>query len=200
MRFRNGLCFLGASLVLAGVLGAGQDDVKQRAIEQMRQIANAIKACPVQITSSQDDCMTYRNYTGPPANVEWDVSPSKTVRSPFQGIVEFTLPVRAEDNLIDVSNQSKAIRKKCAYWASGEAALTAQAQINAAKGAATWHDGHYRYEFDVGSDAPELVKMLWVVKDKDNNIVTSIPNSGPHDCWVVAAKSGGVLQSRPAQP
>jgi hypothetical protein len=24
-----------------------------------------------------------------------------------------------------------------------------------------WREGHYRYEFDLGAEGPELVKMLW---------------------------------------
>jgi hypothetical protein len=94
--------------------GWGQEDrTKQEAIEQMRQVAKAMKQCSEQLTgSSSGDCYTLRLYAGPPTNLEWDVLPSKTVRSPFQGIVEFTLPTRTER--IDPPNQSAKAHQKCA--------------------------------------------------------------------------------------
>ena len=62
-----------------------------------------------------------------------------------------------------------------------------------------WRNGHYRYEFDVGSDAPELVKMLWVATDRKNNVVTSPANdcmgctdpaqNDERECWVKAARA-----------
>jgi hypothetical protein len=58
----------------------------------MREIANAIKQCPVHESSFEGDCHTHYSYLGPPTNVDWEVLPSKTVRSPFQGVIEFTLP------------------------------------------------------------------------------------------------------------
>jgi hypothetical protein len=53
-----------------------------------------------------------------------------------------------------------------------------------------WRDGHYRFEFDLGSSKPELVKMLWIAKDRNNNVITSPANEGTA-CWIAKAKSGG---------
>jgi hypothetical protein len=182
-----------AVICLLGSFAAGQDDpVKQTAIDQIRRVANAIKQCPEQMSSYQDECKVHYSYAGPPGNVEWDVLPSKTVRSLFQGIIEFTLPLRSQD--IDRANQSKKVHQKCAdreTTMAAMAALAAPALAEAAKEGPKWREGHYRYEFDVGPDAPELIKMLWVVKDKDNNTVTSAANTVEHECWVKAAKSAG---------
>jgi hypothetical protein len=180
----------------------GQDDLarqKAKAIEQMRQVAKAIKQCPEQVTSSlETQCKVSKFFAGPPTNVEWDVLPSKTVRSPFQGIVEFTLPSRTQDS--DSPNQSKKLHDECVASPLGSNPLE-QAAIEEVqremmreqaetKEGPEWRDEHYRYEFDVGSDAPELVKMLWVAKDRKNNTVTRVATPAVIDeCWVEAAKS-----------
>jgi hypothetical protein len=162
----------------------GQDDpAKQKAIEQMRQVSNAIKQCPEEKVTHEDECQVYRYFLGPPTNVEWDVLPSKTVRSPFQGIIEFSLPSRSE--FIDKANLPKKIHQKCL----NRQALTASATAETMKELPKWKEGHYRYEFDLGSGVPELIKMLWTVKDKDNNTTTSAASSDPHACWVTAAKA-----------
>src|ERR1700719_2259917 len=161
-----------ALLLMLGGLAAAQDDpAKQEAIEQMRQIADAIKHCPAHRSSSQDECKVHDYHLGPPTNVEWDVVPSKTVRSPFQGIIEFTLPSGTTDSA--QPNLSKKLQQKCANRDLVDAQIRAPALDAAMKEGPKWREGHYRYEFDLGSGAPELIKMLWVVKDKDNNTVTS---------------------------
>jgi hypothetical protein len=63
-----------------------------------------------------------------------------------------------------------------------------------------WRDERFRYEFDVGSDAPELVKRLWVRKDRNSNIVTSPANDSGRECWVTAAKSIGSIKPENAAP
>lgn len=167
---------LAVVLCFANAATAQNDVVKEKAIGQMRHIANAIKECPEQI-QYQNECAVH--YIGPPENLEWDVVPSKSVRSPFQGILEFTLPMRSEN--VDPSKQSKKVRQSCQEMA----ALAASTNGNSA--ASQWREGHYRYEFDLGSGTPELVKRLWVAKDKDNNIVTSAAND-EHYCWTNTAR------------
>jgi len=163
-------CFVGSA--------TGQNDaVKEKAIAQMRRIANAMKECPEQI-QYQNECALH--YIGPPSNLEWDVVPSKSVRSPFQGVIEFTLPMRVQD--VDPSKQSKKVRQSCQEMAT-LAATSPEAKALASR----WREGHHRYEFDLGNDAPELVKRLWVAKDKDNNIVTSAADDD-HYCWTNVAR------------
>lgn len=154
-------------------------------------MANAIKQCPEQMTNSwQTGCKIIKSYVGPPTNVEWDVLPSKTVRSPFQGIVEFSLPSRTQES--DPPNQSKKVHDNCAQTEAEKAAFETSIladMAETAKEGPEWREGHYRYEFDLGTDAPELVKMLWVAKDRRNNWVTSATTGREHECWVNAAES-----------
>lgn len=179
------------ALFLLGALAAAQDDhAKQKAIDQTRRVAKAIKECAEQLTGNwQDECKVHKLYSGPPTNVEWDVLPSKTVRSPFQGIIEFTLPTRFQDS--DLSGQSKKSHQECAEKEARMEAMGAPALAQLEKEGPKWREGHYRYEFDVGADAPELVKVLWVVKDKEDKTVTEAANSTGRECWVMAAKSIG---------
>lgn len=187
-------------VMLCNLVVAGQDDhAKQKAIDQMRRVANAIKQCPEQKSSNQDECQVHYFHVGPPTNVEWDVLPSKTVRSPFQGIIEFSLPSRSEDQEIAAANQSKRVHQQCVERAARMAAA-AQVLAETMKQGPKWREGHYRYEFDVGSDTPELVKLLWVVKDQANNTVTSAVESTGHECWVVAANSVGSTKTEASSP
>jgi len=181
-------------LLLFGGLATAQDDApKQKAIEQMRQIAAAVKQCPAHKSSSQDDCKVHIYYLGPPTNVEWDVVPSKTVRSPFQGILEFSLPSGSTDT--NQVNLSKKDQQKCANKDLFDARIEAPISDAIIKEEPKWHDGHYRYEFDLGSGTPELIKMLWVVKDKSNNTVTSAVTDNLDACWVTAGKTGGSIRN-----
>lgn len=174
------------ALFLLGGLVAGQDDpAKQKAMDQMRQIANAIKQCPVQKTliSPKDPCQVSTYYIGPPTNVEWDVLPSKTVRSPFQGILEFALPIYS--TYIDRTDLSAKDHQKCVDKAARLAKMGLQPLPEKTPMGERWR----RYEFDLGPGAPELIKMLEVSKDKDNNTVTSVAPDDANVCWVTAAKA-----------
>jgi hypothetical protein len=224
-----------AVLFLVGSSIQGQDGpVKQKVVEQMRQIANSMKQCsPRRVnTAQQRFCKVTYFYSGPPANLEWDVVPSKTARSPFQGVIEFTLPERSES--VEQPNLSDKDRQKCeqderqdkrdriameaevsAMGMKDDVAREVQRlekegqKYQALAEKKKLHDTYYRYEFDLGSGPPELVKMLLVGKDSDNNIVSKpvsleagyIPHplswagtdpaiSDPTACWVVSAKSG----------
>jgi hypothetical protein len=188
------------ALCFCGPAGWGQEaGAKQKAIDQMRQVARAMKQCSELVTSSEDKCKIHKTYQGPPTNLEWDVMPSKTVRSPFQGIIEFSLPFRYED--IDLPNLSKKAHQQCldeeahSFAASPLGASTrAEIEDEIAKKGPEWREGHYRYEFDVGSNDPELVKMLWIAKDRKDNLVTSEAKASERECWVAAAKSIGLKQ------
>jgi len=176
-------------LLLLGGLSAGQDDpAKQRAIDQMRRIAGAMKLCHEEKSSYQDECQVHTYHLGPPTNVEWDVLPSKSVRAPYLGVIEFTLPNGREE--IDAVNLPKKLQKKCAERKAAMASAEAQALARDMREGPMWREGHYRFEFDVGSSKPELVKMLWIAKDRNNNVVTS-PVTESTSCWIVRAKSGG---------
>jgi len=53
-----------------------------------------------------------------------------------------------------------------------------------------WRDRQYGFEFDVGLSKPELVKMLWVARDRNDKVLTSPANDWAA-CWIAGAKSGG---------
>jgi hypothetical protein len=169
--------YLAALLVFSST--AHTDVAKDKAVADMRRIANAMKECPEEL-QYQNECAVH--YIGPPSNVEWDVVPSKTVRSPFQGVLEFTLPMRSQD--VDSAKQSKRVHQKCLDMASAAASALTEEMREGPK----WREGHYRYEFDLGADGPELVKMLWIAKDRNGNIVTSAAND-EHYCWIKAIQS-----------
>jgi hypothetical protein len=189
--------------LLCGSAVGQEDHAKQKAIVQMRQVANAMKQCPEQqISSYQSECHVTRAYAGPPTNLEWDVLPSKTVRSPFQGVIEFTLPSHLDQS--DPPDQPSKVHQKCVDTEAQIEAMGASTRSEIAdeiaKKGPEWREGHYRYEFDVGSETPELVKKLWVAKDRSNNIVISPANDNGRECWVTAAKSVGSAKTENSAP
>lgn len=146
-----------------------KDDIREKAVSQMRRIAGAMKSCPEEIKSTTD-IATY--YVGPPTNLEWNVSPSKTVRAPFQGDVTFTLPERAEE-----SQKAKHSRKLHKKYMDAEIAKAAYAR-----------EGYYRYEFDLGNSQPELVKVSFI--DERTGKPQLVPSGGEGtSCWERAASS-----------
>ena len=151
----------------------------------MRQIANAVKQCPAQKTliSQNDQCQVGSYYSGPS-----DVLLSKTGRSPFQGIFEFTLP--SYSTYVDRTDLSARDHQNCV----DKAARLAKMGLRPLPAKSATVEGHRRYEFDFGSGAPELVKMLEVSKDKDNKTVTSAATEEGNACWVTTAKAGGANQ------
>jgi hypothetical protein len=178
------------ALFLSGGIVAGQDDpAKQKAREQMRKIANAVKQCAVQKTriSKDDDCQVASSNVGPPMNVEWDVLPSKTVRSPFQGILEFTLPIYS--TFVDRDDLSAKDHQKCVDKAARLAKMGLQPLPEKSAPVETYR----RYEFDLGPGAAELVKMLEVSKGK--NTATWVAPDDANACWVKAAKAGGTASA-----
>jgi hypothetical protein len=111
MRLIKPASVLGLFLIGSNI-SAGQDDpAKQRAIDQMRRIAEAMKHCPEEKSSHQDECEVSTYHLGPPSNLEWDVLPSKSVRAPYLGVIEFALPSRTDTT--DLANLSKKVQKKC---------------------------------------------------------------------------------------
>jgi hypothetical protein len=81
-------------------------------------------------------------------------------------VIEFTLLNRSRK--VEKQNLSKKQQQYCAQMAALEGSMQPEVAAKVERLEQKWHDGHYRYEFDLGSDAPELVKMLWVVKDAND--------------------------------
>lgn len=125
------------------------DEHVRPSVNQLREIAKTIKGCPRAIASEsrwgKHPDEIERWYFGPPQNVTWDVAPSKSVRSPYIGYIEFSLPEThwVPESLVDKFNQS----------AAGTAYVLVEGSI------AGTHM-RYRYEFDLGPDGLELAKMV----------------------------------------
>jgi hypothetical protein len=198
-----------ALLCLCAGLSKGQDDAarqKAKATEQMRQVAKVIKQCPGSVNtespSSHKECFSIEAATGPPVNVTWDVYESKTARAPFEGWVEFDLPGSWSDTQLHPADRQVA--KGCDKNHRTEAELAdmlAQLLLRVALGvpddvelprSKMWH---YRFEFDVGSDNPELVKMLWTDQSGKAQPVTDSSS-----CWVKAAQSVGTPRTGASTP
>ena len=154
--------------------GTQSEPAKETAMNQMRQIVEAIKKCPEEIDEQGE---YWVDYDGPPYNVEWDILPSKGVRSPFQGWVEFTL-----------SRRSQETEKK----RSGKLHEEYMDHATQLRIAFPFRNPTFRYEFALGSDSPELVKMLRFSQNP-LNADTAKPVSVAPDrtCWQNAARSGG---------
>lgn len=144
-------------------------------------------------------CYTDDAFAGPPLNVEWDLLPTTTARSPFQAYLEFSLP--SERHVAPRSLEDKKASKQRDRNRAVEADVAeslARAEQTLLLGLDELPEAsrelRYHFEFDVGSDTPELVKMLWVAKDKDNNTITKAVTDN-HSCWVAAAQAVGLAQS-----
>jgi hypothetical protein len=137
----------------------------------MQHIAATMKACGEEV-QSQSEIATY--YVGPPTNVEWDVKKSTTVRSPYEGIVTFTLPERSEET--EKTKHSKSLHQR---YTDAQIMQTAYGR-----------QGHYQYEFDLGNGSPDLVTVRFFNdKTKQSELVPS-GGRGP-TCWEKAARSAG---------
>jgi len=151
--------------VLIFGLGHPQNTARDTAVEQMRQVAAAVKACPEETTSQTEYAIFH---IGPPTNLEWDVQESKTVRAPFQGIVTFSLPERIEES-------GKAKHSKKLHDQYMDATMIRLAYPKSM---------YYQYEFDLGNNNVELVKMIVI----DTKTKESKPAIRDGHCWQKAAR------------
>jgi hypothetical protein len=69
---------------------------KDRAVNQMREIVAAIKRCPETSDSLPDEGAITKHQ--PPLIVEWDVVASDSLRTPFQGFVQFRVVTQLEES------------------------------------------------------------------------------------------------------
>jgi hypothetical protein len=199
-----------AVLLLCLLVGAseGQNDPakeKAKATDQMRQVAHAIKQCPPavdRVPPPHSKCFGTEADAGPPVNVTWNVKDSKTARAPYEGNVEFDLVASWSLNRLQPTDRKVA--KACDRTFQIEADLAsiwAQAALRARLGLADDVDlprskiWHYRFELDVGSDNPELIKTLWTDETGKAQALTA-----GHSCWVKAAQSVGNSSPDAATP
>jgi PEGA domain len=159
-----------------GQVGSGQEiEAKDSAVNQMRRIVDAIRQCPQETGPFLDVSILHRQS---PRILEWDVLPSDSLRAPFQGYVRFDTPIDLQETV--EAKRSKELHKKYEY-------LTIF----------PFHPVEYRYEFDLGSDGPELrgaVINLHTNSSPDFKPYEPSPNSeGTIFCWDKIARSPGSL-------
>src|SRR5713101_2691901 len=90
-------CWVAVSAVALWGQSQVQIDAKsQPAVTQLGAVAHAVKECPHQLESERQwgkkPIEIERWYIGPPQNVVWDVVPGSSVRAPYLGFIEFSLP------------------------------------------------------------------------------------------------------------
>ncbi len=134
-------------------------DWKEAEINQIRSMVQAIKRCPANISTSASSTIA----DGPAYNVTWDVSASQSVRAPYDGYVEFTVPT--------VTHCSPARRQSspmgCDIVERPEFPLV------------------LRYEYDLSPDGLSLSKIL--VRRDNETEWSSRPNVSNY-CWERAAQ------------
>jgi hypothetical protein len=107
-------------------------------------------------------------YDGPPYNVIWDVKPNSSVRAPYMGYIEFVLPRQ-------FSGSKQFCAKNKEYCA--EMMLI--------------HSFPYRFEFELGPDGLELMKLLAKFKDdKEWRDVRPEASGLVNTCWLKTAHKG----------
>jgi hypothetical protein len=153
-------------------------------VAALRLIADTIKACPriVEFDASKDSQQSdgplarSRLYYGPPVNVVWDVDRSNSIRSPYQGYIQFSVP---RELWIPPD-----VRKR---WANEAAELYAEMLQ-------PMPPLEYRYEFALGPDGLQLIGILFRSADDsewkdapEGEKACSSPGCVPA-CWRSAAQ------------
>jgi S1-C subfamily serine protease len=136
---------------------------EQRAIEQLRVIADAIKSCPPEVYKVSPDIQAVMwestIESGPPESVTWDVVPNtNSIRARFLGSVEYLFPSDTKW----ASDMCSRVKKKreCNddYWHVFLPTYNREVA----------HPQQYRYEFEVTPNGLELLRGLSKVKQVDN--------------------------------
>jgi hypothetical protein len=127
--------------------------------DRIRGMVQAVKQCPSKVSSSAASTIV----DGPPYNVTWDVSASQSVRAPYAGYIEFTVPT--------VTHCSPARRQSspmgCDIVERPEFPLV------------------LRYEYDLSPDGLSLSKIL--VRRDNETEWSNRPNVSNY-CWERAAQ------------
>ena len=171
-------CFLACGALSLWSQSAAQiDGGSQPAVSALRALAQNIKECRRTLSSEKKwgnrSGEIERWYVGPPQNVLWDVAPSSSVRSPYVGYIEFSLPY---DHWVPDDVRDKYMRSD-----AGIAYPLALASSGPMK---------YRYEFDIGPSGLELTRMLRHGQNASGQYPTEWFDVSPDGdtCWENAAR------------
>lgn len=134
---------------------SGQMDAEEkRAIEQLRAIAEGIKSCNYDVPGLIDPLAKFgfKFVFGPPENVTWDAIAQPSIRAPYKGFVEYSIPAYQQlpptDNYCNDPKVKKAECKR--MWVIGTQIYREQ----------SIHPRQYRYEFDVSDRGLEFLRAF----------------------------------------
>lgn len=183
-----------AILSLAGCVGAPAQtlvkigDDSKPAVETLRRLAERIRSCPEMVTSetrwgTKSDEIK-RTYEGPPHNVTWDVLPADTVRAPYLGYVEFSLPMRywVPEAKQHKYNKTFGIGNTLDFENVLASASSAE---------------RYRYEFDLG---PEGLQFARALRRMPNATEWLDNQDAGKSCWHQAVTDTYVASARVPAP
>lgn len=156
------------------------DSGSRPAVATLSAVAQAIKECPratlFESKKTEGPTAGVRIYQGPPTNLIWDVTATKSARSPYSGYIEFSLP---QEFLVPFDVTVKYLHKNAEFYA---------------KMRESWPNLKYRYEFDIGPTGLQLTRMFSRPIDK-----TEWSDSDGHGCWDDAARRGNAGGDAAAQ-
>lgn len=146
----------------------------QPAVLALRTIASKVKECrremAFEMENTNGPLARAQLYQGSPANVLWDVTRSGSVRSPFTGYIEFSIP---QELSVPPDVMQKWGREAADLYAKMVA--TPQPTLK------------YRYEFDLGPHGLQLARMLLRSEDQTG---WKDAATKAETCWQRAAQSG----------
>lgn len=170
------ICALSATMLWATCAQSQQnnsemDEQSRTQVKELRSISQAIKACP---RKESPDTGNGKFIYGPPSNVIWDVKPNPSVRAPYLGYIEFSLP------------QEFSASKK--YCDKNPVVCLQMLGLGSVK---------LRFEFDLGPGGLELMKLLFKKKEDDKEWSDMRPDAAElfDTCWLKAARNGEVKQN-----
>jgi len=155
------------------VTGDPEWQTSQPAALALRTIASNVRKCPRELAFEMENTngplARAQMYQGPPGNVLWDVTRSGSVRSPYIGYIEFSIPQELSvppDVMQRWSNEAADLYAKMVS--------TPQPTLK------------YRYEFDLGPEGLQLARML--LRSEDQTEWKDAPTK-VETCWERAVQS-----------
>lgn len=138
------------------------DAEEQQAIEQLRAIAEGIKTCNYDVPGLVDPLapLGFKFVFGPPENVVWDVISQPSVRAPYKGFVEYSVPAYEQLPPTDkYCNNPKVKKTECKrMWVIGTQIY--ERQVN--------HPRQIRYEFDISDRGLEFLRAFKKTQQTDD--------------------------------
>jgi len=150
-------------LVATNAVSSGQMNVdEQHAVEQLRAIAEGIRTCNYDVPGLVDPLAKFgfRSVLGLPINVVWDVVSQPSIRAPYKGFVEYSVPAYEQLPPTDrCCNDPKVKKAECKrMWVIGTQIYQKQAD----------HPQQFRYEFDISDRGLEFLRAFKKTQQTDD--------------------------------